>query len=189
MTLDFEAVQTPWVRSETALPSRRTCPPGTSRLSAASFAATSVIGRFSASRRRGSRLTCSSRTWPPFTFGGGDAVDLPSSGLIVFDHAARHVRGERREPTAYVAIGSAETSKRLIVGLICSGSRGSNRRDLFAHLRRGRLRIDFQAQLDADHRHALGGRRDDALDAVDAGDRVFDRPRHQRLDFFRTRAR
>ena len=54
----------PWVRSETAFPSRLTCPPGTSRLSAASFAATSVIGSFSASSRRGSRLTCSSRTCP-----------------------------------------------------------------------------------------------------------------------------
>ena len=91
----------PWVRSETALPSRRTCPPGTSRLSAASFAATSVIGMFSASRRRGSRLTCSSRTWPPFTSTAATPSIWPSSGLMSSSTMRRVTSdGSVAEPTA-----------------------------------------------------------------------------------------
>ncbi len=115
----------PCVRSDTALPSRRTWPPGTSRLSAASRADTSVSGRFSASRRRGSRLTCSSRTWPPFTSTAATPSIWPSSGLMSSSTIRRTTsEGSVADPTAYDEIGSAETSNRLMIGsLICSGSR------------------------------------------------------------------
>ena len=122
--LDFRGGSLALVRSETALPSRLTCPPGTSRLSAASFAATSVIGRFSASRRRGSRLTCSSRTWPPFTSTAATPSICPSSG---FRSSSTMRRCDRRQARRADRVGRDRQRRHveaLIVGsLICSGRR------------------------------------------------------------------
>ena len=54
-------------------------------------------------------------------------------------------------------IGSAATSKRLMVGSsICSRQPLANGRDLLAHFGGGGLRIDLEPQLDADARQALG---------------------------------
>src|SRR4030095_1931862 len=65
----------------------------------------------------------------------------------------------------------------------------ADRRDFLTHFRGRALRIDLEAQLEADAREAFGRGRDDTLHAVDAGDGVFDRAGDQGLDFFGTGAR
>ena len=76
-----EEANSPLVRSDTARPSRLTWPPGTSRFSAVSLAATSVRGRLRASRRLGSRLTWISRTSPPLTCTAATPSICSSSGF------------------------------------------------------------------------------------------------------------
>ena len=124
-------------------------------------------------------------------FNGGDAVDLAEQRLeVVFDHAADAIRRQARRADR---VGRdrqrrhVETLDGRILDLLRQPL--ADRRDFLADFGGGGLRIDLEAQLDADAREPLGRRRDDALHAVDAGDGVFDRPRDQRLDFFRTRAR
>ncbi len=58
----------------------------------------------------------------------------------------------------------------------------------FPHLGRRALRIEAELEFDADAREALTGVRLDALHALDAGHRVFDRLGDERLDFLGRRA-
>jgi hypothetical protein len=124
-------------------------------------------------------------------FNGSDAVDLAEERLeVVFNHAADAIRlqaGRADRVRRNRQRRHVETLDGRILDLLRQPL--ADRRRL-SHALRGRgLRIDLEAQLDADAREAFGRRRDDALHAVDAGDGVFDRARDQRLDFFRTRAR
>ncbi len=178
-------LNSPLVRSDTLRPSRSTLPPGRSRFSAASLAATSVIGRSSASSRRGSRLTWISRTCAAVDLHGGDAVDLLEQRLqLVVDLAAHPIRwlGRADRVDHHRQGGDVEALDGRVfdVGRQLAADGG----DLLANLGGGGLRIDLEPQLDADARESFGRGRDHALDAVDAGDRVFDRLRDQRLDFF-----
>ena len=120
---------------------------------------------------------------------GGDAVDLFEQRLqIVFDLPARDVRRLARADGVHHdrQRRDVEALDRRIFDVL--RQLAANGRDLFADFGGRRLRVDFEPQLDADARDALGRRRDDLLDAVDAGDGVFDRPRDERLDFLRTGA-
>ena len=93
-------LNSPLVRSVTLRPSRSTLPPGRSRFSAASRAATSVIGMARASSRRGSRLTWISRIWPPLISTAATPSICSSSGFSS-SSTWRRTRSEGwLEPTA-----------------------------------------------------------------------------------------
>ena len=177
------------MRSDTALPSRLTCPPGTSRFSAASLLATAGSGRLERLEAPRIEVDLHLAHLAAVHLTAATPSICSSSGLRSSSTWRRVTSRGCDEPTAKVMIGSAATSNRSMVGSsICSRQPVADGGHLLAHFRGGGLRIDFEPQLDADAREALGRRRDHALDAVDAGHRVLDRPGDQRLDFFRRRA-
>ena len=118
-------------------------------------------------------------------FNGRDAVNLLEQRLeIVLHLPARDVGrlgrsdGEQHDRQRR----DVEALNRRVFDVLWK--RAANSSDLLADFGGGGLRIDFEAQLDADARHAFGGCRDHFLHAVDAGDRVLDRAGDERLDFF-----
>ncbi len=100
LAISSASLNSPLVRSVTLRPSRSTLPPGRSRFSAASRPATSVIGMPSASRRRGSRLTWISRTWPPLISIAATPSICSSSGLSSSSTCRRTRSDGWVEPTA-----------------------------------------------------------------------------------------
>ncbi len=119
-----------------------------------------------------------------------DAVDLLDQRLqIILDDAPGNVRGLGRAHRVHHdrQCGDVEALDGRILDVL--RQLVANRGDLLTHLRRRLLRIDFEAQLDADAGERFARVRFDALDAVDTRHRVFDWLRDQRLDFLRRGAR
>ena len=125
-------------------------------LSAASLAATSVIGRFERLEPARVEIDLKLAHLTAVHFDGGDSVDLAEQRFqVVFDLPPRHVGGQRRSDgiDGDRQRCHVEPVNRRILDLLRKPL--ADRRDLLAHLGGGRLRIDFEPQLDADARHPL----------------------------------
>ena len=139
-------LNSPLVRSVTLRPSRSTLPPGRSRFSAASLAATSVIGMPIASSRRGIEVDLDLADLAAVDLHRGDAVDLLEQRLQLFvDLAADPVRRLRRADRVdhHRQRGDVEALDGRVFDV--GRQRAADGGDLLADLGGGRLRDRLRA--------------------------------------------